>query len=223
VASHMPALLAAADMVVTMQGGRIEAVRLQPEAAAERRRAAPAAAAADAAVLAAGAAAGAACWSDSCAVAAGGSVAAGMALTGAGKALPEVENRTSDEEEGQGEERGGGVQQERGQEEERQLGHVRWSVYRQYAGATGWAWVAVILSSLLLMQAGAACHVAAAACVNHRHQACHHAWLSSLALEKLSLRLCLAALRSTASPAYRCCCSHAAIIQLLSPVDCRLP
>ncbi|KAL4856242.1 ABC transporter C family member 13 [Chlorella vulgaris] len=124
VASHMPALLAAADMVVTMQGGRIEAVRLQPEAAAERRRAAPAAAAADAAVLAAGAAAGAACWSNSCAVAAEGSVAAGMALTGAGKALPEVENRTSEEEEGQGEERGGGVQQEQGQEEERQLGHA---------------------------------------------------------------------------------------------------
>ena len=33
------------------------------------------------------------------------------------------------------------------------MGHVRWQVYRSYAAATGWWWVALIFTSLALMQA----------------------------------------------------------------------
>lgn len=138
VATHSPELLAAADLVVEMRGGTIAEVRRQPEAA---RRRAELAAACVASSVANGSPAAPA--EDSC-----------HSLE-AGSSKPE--NDESDKQE-QGGSQGGKAPAEASpagqqQEEERQRGHVRWGVYRQYAAATGWGWVAAILLSLLLMQA----------------------------------------------------------------------
>lgn len=124
VATHSADLLAAADWVVEMRGGAVAAVRQQPEAAARRREAVAAAAADE-------------------------DTGAGKPPAAAAAAAAEA-GSSSDAEEGLQGERA----LPRQAEEERQMGHVRWAVYRRYAAATGWGWVALILSSLALMQVG---------------------------------------------------------------------
>lgn len=125
--THSLELLAAADVVVDMQGGGVASVRQQPGAAQLReQRAAEEAASSD-----------------------------------GSDAPPPPSSHTaggSDAEEQQGGCGGSDEQQRQAvqpqqAEEERQTGHVRWEVYRRYAAATGWGWVALILGSLALMQA----------------------------------------------------------------------
>lgn len=132
VATHSPELLAAADWVVEMQGGAVAAVRQQPEAAARRSDAVAAVAAAEEA-----------------------GTEEPPAVTVAAAGAPEAGGDSGG---GSGSDCDEGLQGERAlprqAEEERQTGHVRWAVYRRYAAATGWGWVALILSSLALMQVG---------------------------------------------------------------------
>ena len=124
VATHSPELMAAADVVLEMQGGRGTAVRHQP-GGVERRQAADAAIAAtvDEPTHQAGPA------SKRSTDAAEASEQAGAASEAEPSGLPQQAA------------------------EERQMGHVRWGVYRRYAAATGWGLAALILSSLVLMQA----------------------------------------------------------------------
>ena len=150
VATHSPELLEAADVVVRMEHGRVAEVLERP--LPQQRQAQRAAAAA---AVASGAAA----------------LPAAASTVDPGEAEKEPEPAESGEASGaEGRQRQQQQQQKKkkkkkkeeeeeeqehlGQqdEEERQQGHVRWRVYRAYLEATGWAWVAVILLSLLLMQ-----------------------------------------------------------------------
>ncbi len=125
VATHSPELLAAADLVVEMQGGAVAALRQQPGAAQRRAQAAAETAAAATAEGGEGAPPSQA--------------AAGVEQTASGSGTQPGDAQHP-------------PQQAQLAEEERQTGHVRWAVYRRYAAATGWGWVALILGSLLLMQ-----------------------------------------------------------------------
>eukprot|EP00887_Chlorella_sp_A99_P004434 scaffold30.g4434.t1 len=132
VVTHSPALLAAADVVVRMEGGRVAEVEHRPDL--PLRQAARVAAAAEAG--------------------AGLSATEPIAEERAGSGSTELSATVGPE--GQQQRGGAAAPQEEGQHEqaeERAVGHVRWRIYREYLAATGWGGVALILSSLLLMQA----------------------------------------------------------------------
>lgn len=173
VATHSPELLAAADIVVEMRSGAVAAARRQLGAAGRRAELAAAAAASDT-----GSSPDAPLGDPSRGLLGGGKQqdddggddaaaeeeeegqAAGCkaaAAAGAPGRQQGREQQAEEEEEEQGQEHEQQEEEEHWQEqqreeEERQRGHVRWGVYRRYAEATGWGWVTVILSTLLLMQ-----------------------------------------------------------------------
>lgn len=142
VVTHSPELLAAADLVVEMRDGAVGRVLRQPHAAQLRARLAAATAASLARPPAA-----VPDGQPSRRPAVGGSeqreVQDKRDGLGCQALVPEAPPRRQ--------------QEPTQQEEGRQLGHVRWGVYRRYAAATGWGWVAAILLSLLLMQARHGC------------------------------------------------------------------
>lgn len=132
VVTHSPELLAAADLVAELRGGSVAAVRQQPGAAQLRVQAA-----AEVAAPGTGEGSGGV---EKEPLASGEQVAEGQHAQQQSEQAPQAPQQEQ--------------QAQQQAEEERQTGHVRWEVYRQYAAATGWGWVALILGSLLLMQVG---------------------------------------------------------------------
>lgn len=130
---HAPAALARADLIVRMEGGRITGVEAGPRTeagAAEGGEPAAAAAAAD-----------------------GEAAAAGAAEERPPSEAAAAERAPGSSSQLAGETRDAASQEETAEEEEeRQVGHVRWEVYRGYMRAAGWGWVATILLSMVLMQ-----------------------------------------------------------------------
>ena len=119
IVTHSAALVAAADVVVRMEGGRVADVQERPPGVRAAR-------------LAAAAAAEAEQQQDEQEPSELPAVVTQQQQQHALLPQPEAEAE---------------------QEEERAVGHVRWAVWQQYLAATGWSLVAVIVLSLVAMQA----------------------------------------------------------------------